>query len=142
MTIQDLPLVNATLNGLSTLWIVLGWIAIRRRRTVAHRRLMLAAVATSTLFLVSYLTYHITATALTSFPTHYPVARGIYIAILTSHTILAAATLPLVLITLWHAFKDQLPRHRRIARWTMPIWLYVSFTGVLIYFMLYQWFPA
>lgn len=115
---------------------------IRRGRETAHKRCMLAAFGTSVLFLVSYLTYHIGTEAVTTFPQRYPVARVIYLVVLGSHTLLAAVTLPLVLLTVTAGLRDQRARHRRLARWTFPIWLYVSVTGVLIYFALYHWFPA
>ncbi len=102
---------------------------------------MLAAVATGVLFLISYITYHSLSQMLTGFPKdRYPGMAPFYYALLISHTLLAAATLPLVLITLRRAFKNKLEAHKRIARWTFPIWLYVSVTGVLIYFILYHWY--
>lgn len=105
---------------------------------------MLAAVASSSLFLASYLTYHaLKAGVVTKFPAdRHPAMAPVYYAILVSHTLLAVVILPLVAVTLWSAFKDRLDRHRRIARWTLPLWFYVSVTGVVIYFMLYRWFPA
>ncbi len=102
---------------------------------------MLAAVATGALFLISYITYHALSELLTSFPKErYPGVAPFYYALLISHTLLAAATLPLVIITLLRALRGRLEAHKRIARWTFPIWLYVSVTGVLIYFMLYHWY--
>ncbi|MAE66811.1 MAG: hypothetical protein CMJ18_21340 [Phycisphaeraceae bacterium] len=142
MSVMDLPPVNATLNGLAGLLVLLGWRAIKRGQPNVHQRFMIAAVATSALFLACYLTYHFNTETVTRFPERYGHWRTFYLAILLTHTILAAATVPLVLITLRHALKNNLAKHRRLARWTLPIWLYVSVTGVVIYFMLYQWFPG
>jgi len=143
MTVQDLPALNATLNGLAAVWLLLGFRAIRQKRESVHKRYMLLAVATSTLFLASYLTYHLAKEGgLTRFPEAYPVARMVYRVVLFTHSVLATFTVPMVGITLWHALRGNLPRHRRLARWTLPIWFYVSVTGVLIYFTLYHWFPA
>ena len=139
--LRRLPLVNACLNGLAACWLAIGWVLVRKRRLIGHKRCMLAAVATSVLFLTSYLTYHLGHRAVTHFPEDHPVARAIYLAILLSHTILAVVILPLVVMTLVRAFRDERDRHRRIARWTLPIWMYVSVTGVVIYLMLYVWFP-
>ncbi len=143
MSISDLPLVNATLNSLATGCLTVGWIAIRKGRITAHKRCMLAAVTTSAVFLASYLTYHFSTEVVTTFPKDaYPTMAPFYYAILLSHTVLAVVILPMVLVTLRHALKDRLDRHRRLARWTMPIWLYVSVTGVLIYLILYVWCVA
>jgi uncharacterized membrane protein YozB (DUF420 family) len=140
MTVQDLPLINACLNGLSTVWLTAGYVCIRQGWKVAHRNCMLAALATSTVFLACYLTYHFQVQAVTRF--REPEAfRPVYLAILLSHTILAAVLLPMVLGTVWHAWRGQFERHRRWARWTWPIWMYVSVTGVVIYLLLYQIFP-
>ena len=131
-----LPTVNACLNGTSTVLLVTGWLLIRRGRERAHRACMLAACATSVLFLISYLVYHAQVGA-TRFP-GVGTIRSVYFTILISHTVLAAAVPVLVGITLYRAFRGQRERHRRIARWTLPIWLYVSVTGVIIYWMLYH----
>jgi uncharacterized membrane protein YozB (DUF420 family) len=136
--ISDLPAVNAGLNALSSVLLFCGWRAIRRGDRRRHARWMLSAVGTSTLFLISYLTYHFSVTALTRFPEAYPVARRIYLGILATHTILAAATLPLVILVLVAALRGRFDRHRRLARWTLPIWGYVSVTGVVIYVLLYH----
>lgn len=142
MQVSDLPLLNAVLNSLSTVFLILGWWHIRAKRASAHKTCMLLAVLTSTLFLASYLTYHALKEGLvTKFPTEYGTARTIYLGILLTHTILAVVILPMVIMTLIRAFRNQLEKHRRLARWTLPIWLYVSVTGVVIYLMLYQWFP-
>lgn len=140
MSVSDLPAVNAGLNALSALFLVAGFVCIRRGRRTAHRNCMLAALAASTLFLASYLTYHLTVQGVTRFvdPAWF---RPIYLGILLTHTVLAVAVLPLVFMTVTRAFQQQFDRHRRIARWTWPVWLYVSVTGVLIYLLLYQVFP-
>lgn len=136
MTVHDLPAVNATLNGISGVLLFIGWLMIRARRLDAHRRVMLAAFATSSLFLVTYLVYH---AQVGSVPfTRQGLVRPIYFAILISHIVLAAITLPLALITLSRALRERFARHRAIARWTLPIWGYVSVTGVLVYVLLYH----
>jgi uncharacterized membrane protein YozB (DUF420 family) len=113
---------------------------IKRGRMAAHRTLMLTAVATSSLFLASYLYYHAHVGSVPFQGQGW--SRPVYFTILISHTILAAAIVPLVIITLIRALRESFDRHRAIARWTYPLWLYVSITGVVIYFMLYQWFAA
>lgn len=140
MNITDLPALNATLNAIAATWLLFGWIHIKKNNVRAHKTCMLAAVVTSALFLTSYLTYHFNTEAVTTFPSDtYPTIAPIYYTILLTHTILAVVILPLVIITLRHAFKDRLARHKKIARWTLPLWAYVSVTGVLIYMILYQW---
>ncbi|MBM3226347.1 MAG: DUF420 domain-containing protein [Candidatus Tectomicrobia bacterium] len=139
-SLSTLPLLNALLNGTSAILLCSGYLAIRARAETLHKRCMLAACLTSALFLVSYITYHY---HIGSRPfTGQGTVRLIYFTILLSHTVLATAIVPLVLLTLWHAWRAQRSRHRRIARWTLPLWLYVSVTGVLIYLMLYQWYPS
>ena len=136
------PPLNATLNALSGVFLVAGILLIKKGNRSAHGVCMATAVSTSILFLVSYVTYHyLKAGLVTRFPTEYPVARKVYLAILVSHTILAVVNVPLVIITVMHAVRKRFEQHKRIARWTFPVWLYVSVTGVLVYFMLYQWFP-
>ena len=132
-----LPAVNATLNALSGTFLFVGYVLIRRREIHAHRNAMLGAFASSTLFLISYLVYHAQAGS-RPFTGGGPV-RALYFAILISHVLLAAAIVPLALVTLTRALRGDFRRHRRIARWTFPIWMYVSVTGVVIYWMLY-WF--
>lgn len=139
MTISDLPALNAILNGSSAVLLTIAYIFIRRKNVTAHKRFMLAALVCSTLFLTSYLIYH--AHAGTTRFTNPAWFRNIYIPLLISHTILAAAIVPLILITLTRAFKQRFPDHRKIARWTWPLWMYVSVTGVLIYFILYKIYP-
>ncbi|HHY84244.1 MAG TPA: DUF420 domain-containing protein [Verrucomicrobia bacterium] len=140
MTVSDLPAVNACLNGLSAVFLGFGYRFIRRGRPVAHRNCMIAAVGTSVLFLVSYLTYHFNTEAVTRFkdPAWF---RPIYLFILLTHTVLATAIVPMVLVTLYQAWRRRFDRHRAIARWTWPLWMYVSVTGVLIYLLLYRIFP-
>jgi putative membrane protein len=136
VTVSDLPALNATLNGTSAVLLTIGWVLIRRGRIAQHRAVMIAAVCTSVLFLISYLTYHAQIGS-----KHFPgtgAIRIVYFAILLTHTVLAAAIVPLVLVTLRRGLTRQDARHRAIARWTMPIWLYVSVTGVIVYVMLYR----
>lgn len=132
------PPINATLNGCSALLLVLGRVLIARKKIAAHRAVMLTALATSTLFLISYLYYHAHVGSIHFRETGWP--RTVYLTILTSHTILAAAIVPMVIVTLSRALRERFDRHRAIARWTFPLWLYVSVTGVVIYLMLYQIF--
>jgi uncharacterized membrane protein YozB (DUF420 family) len=134
------PVINATLNGTSAVLLVTAHQQIKAGRMAAHRALMLTAVATSTLFLVSYLYYHAHVGSV-RFPRQ-GFWRDVYLSILVSHTILAATIVPLVIITLSRALRKRFDRHRAIARWTYPLWLYVSVTGVVIYFMLYRLFAA
>jgi putative membrane protein len=140
MTIADLPAVNACLNGTSAILLTAGYRFIRRGNRIAHRNCMVAAFATSTLFLVCYLTYHFNVKAVTRFenPQWF---RPIYLTILLTHTLLAVVVVPLVLMTLNRAVKQRFELHKKIARWTWPIWMYVSVTGVVIYLLLYQIFP-
>jgi putative membrane protein len=138
--ISDLPAVNAALNSTSAALLVLGYVFIRRKNVSAHRACMLAAVGTSTLFLISYLTYHFHHGA-TRF-TGEGAVRAVYFAVLISHTLLATAILPMVLVTVYRALRGRFDAHRRIARWTLPVWLYVSVTGVVVYWMLYHLDPA
>ena len=140
MTIHDLPAVNATLNGLSAVLLTGGFIAIKTGRKIAHRNCMIAAFCTSAIFLGCYLTYHITVKTVTHFvdPAWF---KPYYITLLISHTILAAAIVPMILITLHRARKQQFEAHKKIARWTWPLWMYVSVTGVVIYLLLYRIFP-
>ena len=145
MSFSDLPAVNASLNGLSALLLGFGFHFIRRQRRIAHRNCMLGAICASTLFLVSYISYHgYRAYHLHQGPTAFRNPawfRPIYLTILLTHTILAFVILPLVLITLLRALSGRFDAHRRIARWTWPLWMYVSVTGVVIYLLLYRIFP-
>jgi uncharacterized membrane protein YozB (DUF420 family) len=136
LQIQDLPAVNATLNAVSAVLLMTAYGLIRMGRPVAHRNVMIAALTSSTFFLTSYLIYHAHVGS-----KHFPGtggARTVYFAILVTHTILAAAVPFLAGITVWRAWRKRFDRHVRIARWTLPIWLYVSVTGVVVYWMLYQ----
>jgi uncharacterized membrane protein YozB (DUF420 family) len=135
MTVRDLPALNAVLNGTSALLLVAGYVCIRRRAIAAHRACMLAAVGTSVLFLASYLVYHAQVGSVRFQGTG--IVRSVYFAVLLSHTVLAAAIVPLVAITLNRALRGRFDRHAAIARRTLPIWIYVSITGVVIYLMLY-----
>jgi uncharacterized membrane protein YozB (DUF420 family) len=145
MTLADLPVVNACLNGTSAVLLGLGYYFIRTRNQAAHRNCMVAAFCTSILFLVCYIAYHTyVGYVLHRGPTVFKQPawfRPIYLAILLTHTVLAAAIVPLALITLNRALGQRFESHRKIARWTWPIWMYVSVTGVLIYFLLYRIFP-
>jgi putative membrane protein len=131
-----LPSLNAGLNAATTICLVTGWLLIRRRRIAAHRLAMLMACLLSVLFLVSYLYYHSQIGSKRFEGTGS--VRPVYFTILLTHTVLAAAIVPLVLVTLWRALRKRFDRHRAIARWTLPIWLYVSVTGVIVYWMLYR----
>ncbi len=140
VSLADLPGLNALLNGLSALLITTGYVFIRSKRVAAHRNCMISAFITSSLFLVSYLTYHYHTGS-------HPFAgqgwiRPVYFTILFSHTILAAAVVPLALTTLYRAAKRRFDKHVVIARWTLPIWWYVSVTGVIVYWMLYRVYPS
>jgi uncharacterized membrane protein YozB (DUF420 family) len=136
LRIHDLPAVNATLNAAAALLLVIGFALIRSRRRVAHRNVMVAALVCSTLFLTSYLIYH-SQVGSVRFPGT-GAARTLYFTVLISHTLLAAAVPVLAGITVVRAFRGRFQRHMRIARWTLPIWLYVSVTGVVVYWMLYR----
>jgi len=136
ISIHDLPAINATLNGIAAVLLVIAYVLIRQRKIDAHRRTMIAAFATSSLFLVCYVIYHAQVGSVRF--TRQGFVRPIYFGILITHVTLAAAILPLAIITLSRGLKAQFDRHRAIARWTLPIWLYVSVTGVLVYVLLYQ----
>ena len=140
MSPADLPAVNAGLNGLSAVFLSAGYYFIRRKNKAAHRNCMVAAFATSVVFLGCYLTYHALVKTVTHFvdPAWF---RPVYLAILLTHTILAVVIVPLILVTLHRARKQQFDAHKKIARWTWPLWLYVSVTGVVIYLLLYRIFP-
>jgi putative membrane protein len=139
MTISELPAINASLNLVSTIFISIGWYLIRRGHWRAHIACMITAIISSTFFLVGYVTYHVHVGEKSSGYTGWIAA--IYFPMLASHVLLAFVTLPLVIMTLIPVFRRRWDKHRRIARWTMPIWLYVSVTGVLVYLVLYKWFP-
>lgn len=136
MSISDLPTLNATLNAISFVWLVSGYAAVRTQRLSLHRICMLGAVVTSLIFLTSYVIYHYNAGS-KPFEGTGPL-RLVYFAILVSHVILAATIVPLAAMTVTRALKGRIPEHRRIARRTLPLWLYVSVTGVIVYWMLYR----
>jgi uncharacterized membrane protein YozB (DUF420 family) len=136
MQIADLPALNATLNATSAVFLATGYVLIRRGHRTLHKRCMLAALIASTAFLTSYVIYHAHAGSRPF--TGQGAVRGVYFAILISHVLLAATILPLAIVTTARALRSQFDRPRRIARWTLPVWMYVSVTGVVIYLMLYR----
>lgn len=136
MDVHSLPAVNATLNGIAGVLLVIGYKLIRKKRVDAHRRVMLTAFSVSVVFLASYLVHH--ALVGVVYDRHVGVRHAVYLTILTTHTILAVITPVLAIITLRRGLRMDIRRHRAIARWTFPIWMYVSVTGVVVYFMLYQ----
>jgi putative membrane protein len=136
MTVHDLPAVNATLNGISGILLAIGYILIRTRRIELHRKVMISAFITSSLFLVCYVVYHAQVGSVRF--TRQGFVRPLYYTILITHVTLAASVVPLAIITLTRGLKGRFVQHKRIARWTFPIWLYVSVTGVLVYVLLYQ----
>lgn len=144
--IFTLPHVNALLNATSGLFLIIGYLLIRRRRITAHRRMMLAAFVASIIFLISYILYHsLLAYYLGLGPTKFRgegIVRPIYFFILITHTLLAVIIVPFVIMTLRRGLKGNYESHRRIARWTFPLWLYVSVTGVIVYLMLYRLYPS
>jgi putative membrane protein len=135
-SVEQLPAVNASLNALAAVLLVLGWVQIKQGKELAHRNTMLAAFGVSVVFLLCYLVYHYQVGSVRF--TGPPTVRAIYLAILASHIVLAAAVPVLAVITIYLGLKDRRQRHRQFARWTFPIWLYVSVTGVVIYVMLYH----
>jgi putative membrane protein len=139
MSLSDLPAINAGLNSLSALFLSFGYYFIRRRNRAAHRNCMVAAFVTSTLFLTSYVFYHLNAGRTVFLEP--PWFRPIYLTLLFTHTILAVIIVPLILTTLYLAARKRFEMHKKVARWTWPSWMYVSVTGVIIYLLLYQIFP-
>ena len=136
MIVSDLPALNASLNGVAALFLLAGYVLIKRRQIRAHRACMLSALVVSALFLVSYVIYHANAGS-KPFPGTGPI-RALYFSILITHVVLAAVILPMAIVTLSRALRERFDLHVRLARWTLPIWLYVSVTGVVIYGMLYH----
>jgi len=136
MQIADLPALNAGLNALSSVFLILGYFAIRQGNRERHKKLMLVALTTSALFLTSYLIYHYMVGSV-PYP-HYDWTRPLYFAILVPHVILAAAMVPFILLVVWRAWREDFDRHKRLARWVWPVWVFVSFSGVIIYLMLYR----
>lgn len=138
MTIQDLPTLNASLNSIAAFLLLSGYIAIKKNQKVLHRNLMISALVVSAAFLTSYLIYHYHVPS-KKFP-DLGWIKTVYLLILVPHIILAAIMVPMILKTFWHAYKQEWEKHKKIARLTFPIWMYVSVTGVIVYFMLYHWF--
>jgi putative membrane protein len=136
VTVHDLPAVNATLNAISAVLLTAGYLLIRARRITLHRRFMLAAFTTSSLFLVCYVIYHAQVGSVRFMRQGF--VRPLYYTILVTHVTLAVLVLPLAIVTLSRGLQSRFERHRAIARWTLPIWIYVSLTGVLVYVLLYQ----
>jgi len=141
MTLHDLPAVNASLNALSAVFLTLGYVFIKQQKKTAHRNCMVAAFITSAIFLTCYLVYHLNVKIVTKF-TGEGWVRPVYFFILITHIILAIVIVPLILMTLHRAVKQRFELHRKIARITWPLWMYVSVTGVVVYLMLYQLYPA
>ena len=145
MSIYDLPAVNASLNGLSAILLTIGFIFIRQKKITAHRNCMISAFCVSVIFLICYLTYHTyLGVVLHKGPTRFlnPLwFRPIYLTILLTHTVLAIVIVPMILITLFRALRERFDKHKKIARWTLPLWMYVSVTGVVVYLLLYRIFP-
>ncbi len=136
------PPLNATLNALSGILLLIAYWHIRARRITQHKRFMLAACTASVLFLICYVTYHTIRGGVVTRFAGTGGWRTLYLAILTSHTILAVVIVPLAILSVINGLKMRVPQHRRVAKWTFPLWLYVSVTGVLVYFFLYHWFPG
>ncbi len=138
-----LPHVNATLNALATVCLIMGFVLIKRQRELAHKRAMLAGFCMSVLFLASYVLYHVNTEAVRRFPAYPPDAvRYTYYFVLASHVLLAALVPLLAVATIYMGLRNRRTGHRRLARWTLPVWLYVSTTGVVVYLMLYHLYPA
>jgi putative membrane protein len=136
ISLSDLPALNATLNALSFLFLTIGFYFIRNKKVTAHKTCMLTALSVSVIFLISYLVYHFNVGSV-----HYAKqgwVRPVYFTILLTHTVLAITLVPMVAVTLVRALKERFDKHRKIAHWTLPIWMYVSVTGVMIYLMLYK----
>ena len=140
MSLAMLPTLNAILNATSGILIIIGYVMIRRGKVNAHRACMIGAVTASIIFLISYLIYHFNVGATRFAGTGW--SRPFYFTILISHTVLAAVLAPVVVVTLRRALKGDFKRHLKIARWTFPLWVYVSITGVIVYFMLYHIYPS
>jgi putative membrane protein len=140
--VEFFPPLNASLNALSGALLLTGYFLIRQRRIQLHKRFMLAACTSSVLFLICYVTYHTIRGGVVTKFAGTGMWRTIYLSILTSHTILAVVILPLAILSVYNGLKMRVPQHRRVARWTFPLWMYVSVTGVLVYFFLYHWFPS
>jgi uncharacterized membrane protein YozB (DUF420 family) len=142
MTVNDLPTLNATLNGIAAVLLLLGFICIKQGKKIAHRNFMITAFVTSCVFLVSYVTHKVLIKGVHTKFGGEGYIRTFYYAMLISHILLAMAIVPLALVTMNRALKERYELHKQIARWTWPIWMYVSVTGVLVYFFLYHWYPV
>lgn len=140
MTVQDLPSVNASLNTVAAILLLSGYVAIKKKNEELHKKLMVAALVVSAAFLTCYLIYHYHVPS-KKFP-DLGWIKTVYFLILFPHIILAVVMVPMITKTFWHGFRNEREKHRKIARLTFPIWMYVSVTGVLVYFMLYHWFAA
>jgi len=140
--VEFFPPLNASLNALSGVFLLIGYSLIRQKKIQAHKRFMLAACTSSVLFLICYVTYHTIRGGVVTKFAGTGLWRTLYLSILTSHTILAVIILPLAILSVYNGLKMRVPQHRRVARWTFPLWMYVSVTGVLVYFFLYHWFPS
>ena len=140
--VQFFPPLNASLNALSGVFLLIGYVLIRQKRIQLHKRFMLAACTSSVLFLICYVTYHTIRGGVVSKFAGTGFWRTFYLSMLASHTILAVVILPLAILSVYNGLKMRVPQHRRVARWTFPLWMYVSVTGVLVYFFLYHWFPS
>ena len=139
---QFFPAFNASLNALSGILLLTAYVFIKQKKIATHRRFMLAACTTSLLFLASYVTYHYLKGGVVTKFAGTGGWRTLYLTILTSHTILAVTIVPLAIASVYNGLKMRVPQHRRVARWTFPLWMYVSVTGVLVYFFLSHWFPS
>lgn len=142
MPTEFFPPLNASLNALSGVFLLIAYVHIKNKRIAQHRRFMLAACFTSIAFLACYVTYHYLKGGVVTRFAGTGAMRTLYLTILTSHTILAVVIVPLAILSVWNGLKMRVAKHRRVARWTFPLWMYVSITGVLVYFFLYHWFPS
>ena len=140
--ITAFPAINASLNALSGVFLLIAFVYIRRKNIAMHRRFMLAACTTSLLFLVSYVTYHTLRGGVVTKFTGTGAIRTLYLSILLTHTVLAVVIVPMAIYSVINGLRMRVAQHRRVARWTFPLWMYVSVTGVLVYFFLYQWYPS
>ena len=138
MTVQDLPTLNATLNAIAGCLLMYGYISIKQGKRELHKKIMISALAVSAAFLTSYLIYHYHVPS-KKFP-DLGWIKTVYFLILFPHILLAAIMVPMILKTFWHAFREEWDQHKKIAKITFPIWMYVSITGVIVYFMLYHWY--
>ncbi len=142
MSYAFFPALNASLNALSGILLLIAYVHIRNKRIVQHKRFMLAACFTSLVFLACYVTYHYLKGGVVTKFAGTGAIRTLYLSILTSHTILAVVIVPLAILSVLNGLRMRVPQHRRVAKWTFPLWMYVSVTGVLVYFFLYHWFPS